>query len=43
MAWVIEHPEEAKTMGKRGRERMAAYDLRSIVKLHEELYAEALS
>ncbi|MEY3867404.1 MAG: glycosyltransferase family 4 protein [Microcoleaceae cyanobacterium] len=43
MAWVIDHCEEAKTMGKGGRERMADYDLRSIVKLHEELYAEALS
>lgn len=43
MSWVLEHPEEAKAMGKRGRELMAAYDLRQIVKLHEELYAEALS
>jgi len=43
MSWVLKHPEEAKAMGKRGRELMAAYDLRQIVKLHEELYAEALS
>lgn len=43
MAWVLEHPQEVRAMGKRGRERMAAYDLRHIVKLHEDLYAEALS
>jgi glycosyltransferase involved in cell wall biosynthesis len=42
MAWVLEHPEDVRAMGKRGRERMAAYDLRHIVKLHEALYAEAI-
>lgn len=43
IAWVIEHPEEAKTMGKRGRKRMGAYDLQQIVKLHEALYFKAIN
>lgn len=42
MAWIIEHQEEAVLMGKKGRERMAAYDVKNVLRLHEELYAEAL-
>jgi glycosyltransferase involved in cell wall biosynthesis len=42
MAHILDHPEEARAMGRRSRERMAAYDLRHILKLHEELYDEAL-
>jgi len=42
MAWVLDHPEDVRAMGKRGRERIATYDLRHIVKLHEALYAEAI-
>jgi glycosyltransferase involved in cell wall biosynthesis len=42
MAWMLDHPEEAREMGRRGRERVAAYDLRHILKLHEALYDEAL-
>ncbi len=40
--WVIEHAEEARAMGRRGRERMAPYDIANILVLHEQLYAEAL-
>ncbi len=43
IAWVLDHPEEAQIMGKRGRQRMASYDLRHIIELHEKLYTEALS
>jgi len=43
MAWYLEHPEEAKAMGRLGRERMKEYDLQHIIKLHQELYTEALS
>jgi glycosyltransferase involved in cell wall biosynthesis len=42
MAHLLDHPEEARAMGRRGRERMAAYELRHILKLHEALYDEAL-
>jgi len=43
MAWVLDHPEDARDMGKRGRERMAHYDIRRILTMHEQLYVEALS
>lgn len=42
MAWMIEHPQEAALMGQKGRQRMAAYDLKNILRLHQELYTEAL-
>lgn len=42
MAWVLDHPEDVQIMGKRGRERMATYDLGYILKLHEVLYSEAM-
>ncbi|HIK03579.1 MAG TPA: glycosyltransferase [Trichormus sp. M33_DOE_039] len=42
MSWILEHPDEAQAMGKRGQEMMAIYDLRQILQLHETLYAEAL-
>ncbi|WP_341732795.1 glycosyltransferase [Microcoleus sp. EPA2] len=41
MAWILDHPQEAKVMGQKGRTWMANYELGQIVKLHEELYAEA--
>ena len=43
MAWMIAHPEETKTMGKRGRQKMVDYDINHILQLHEELYEEALA
>lgn len=42
MAWMLDHPEAAKMMGKRGRERMNSYDLRQIIKQYDHLYAQAL-
>lgn len=42
MSWILDHPEEARLMGKRGRDRMSECDLRQIIKLHESLYAEAI-
>lgn len=41
MARMLDCPEDVRKMGKQGRELMATYDLRQIVKLHEQLYAEA--
>jgi glycosyltransferase involved in cell wall biosynthesis len=42
MAWVVEHADEARSMGRLGRAQMAARDLQRILALHEALYAEAL-
>jgi glycosyltransferase involved in cell wall biosynthesis len=43
MAHVLDHPEEAVQMGLRGREKMAGYDLRHILRLYEAIYDELLS
>mgnify|MGYP006267027101 CR=1 FL=1 len=43
MAWMLAHPEDVQAMGKRGRERMADYDLQQILKLHEDLYVQAMN
>lgn len=42
MAWMLDHPKDVQIMGKRGRERMAVYDLRYILQLHSALYTEAI-
>jgi len=42
MAEVLEHPDDARARGRRGRSKMAAYDLQNIISLHDALYAEAL-
>jgi glycosyltransferase involved in cell wall biosynthesis len=42
MTWVLDHPDEAQAMGRRGRSAMAAYDLRHVLELHEGLYHKAL-
>jgi glycosyltransferase involved in cell wall biosynthesis len=39
---VEDDPEEARSMGRLGRVQMAAYDIRHIIKLHENLYSTAL-
>lgn len=43
LAWVLDHPQEARAMGESGRFSMANYDLNHILKLHESLYAEAMN
>lgn len=42
MAWVLDHPNEARQMGQRGRAQMAQYSLDSIITLHDRLYGELL-
>jgi glycosyltransferase involved in cell wall biosynthesis len=42
MVWVLDRPEEAANMSKLGEERISTYNLDIIIKLHEQLYAEAL-
>lgn len=43
MEWILQHPEEAKAMGERGRQQMTAYDIKNILVLHEQLYKDAVS
>jgi glycosyltransferase involved in cell wall biosynthesis len=42
MGWILENPEEALEMGKRGRQRMSQYSQERIIELHEKLYQQAL-
>jgi glycosyltransferase involved in cell wall biosynthesis len=42
LARVLDNPDESLDMGRRGRERMADYDVGKIIELHEALYDEAL-
>lgn len=43
MAWVLDRPEAAAKMSRLGDERISTYNLEVIIKLHEQLYAEALN
>ena len=43
ITWILDRPDEATQMAKRGREHLSTYDLNCIIKLHEHLYAEALA
>lgn len=42
LARILDHPEEAREMGRHGRERVASYHLKTIITLHDALYEEAL-
>ena len=42
LARILDHPEEAREMGRRGRERVTSYHLGTIITLHDALYEEAL-
>jgi glycosyltransferase involved in cell wall biosynthesis len=42
MQSLLDHPDEAAVMGKRGRAKMATFDIRHILKLHEDLYRAAV-
>lgn len=41
MTWVLDCPEDARSMGERGRNRMTPYELQHILEQYEALYAEA--
>jgi glycosyltransferase involved in cell wall biosynthesis len=43
MAWILDRPEDAAKMAQRGYERISEYDLDVIIKLHEQLYGNALN
>jgi glycosyltransferase involved in cell wall biosynthesis len=42
MAWMLDHPEQARICGERGSSSVAKYDLRHIIALHDDLYANTL-
>ena len=44
MDWIVDRPEEARAMGRRGRQRMVQrYDLGVLVRMHEDLYRGMLA
>jgi glycosyltransferase involved in cell wall biosynthesis len=44
MEWLIDHPDERRRMGSRGRARMVErYDIRLLLRMHEELYTAMLA
>ena len=44
MDWMVEHPDEVRRMGIRGRSRMVErYDVRVLIRMHERLYSSLLA
>jgi glycosyltransferase involved in cell wall biosynthesis len=42
MVRLLEHPNEAEAMAKRGQEHVKTFDLANVMRLHDELYAKVL-
>jgi glycosyltransferase involved in cell wall biosynthesis len=42
MNWMLDNPQKSKMMGQKGHEHMFIYDLKNILKLHQNLYNQAL-
>ncbi|MEI6442548.1 MAG: glycosyltransferase family 4 protein [Nostocales cyanobacterium ELA583] len=42
IGWILDHPQEAHLIGKKGRERVADYDISQVLKQHKALYNQAL-
>ena len=44
MDWLLDHPVERLEMGRCGRRRMVErYDLRNVIRLHEQMYGDMLA
>jgi glycosyltransferase involved in cell wall biosynthesis len=43
MAYLLDEPARAKQMGEQGKSSVQQYDIKHILRLHENLYARALS
>ncbi len=43
MRWILQNPSGRGEMGLKGQERVQAYDLHNILRMHEELYARVLT
>ena len=39
--WLLNHPQAVIKMGKKGRQKMADYDVSHIIKLYEKIYHQA--
>lgn len=42
MNWILDNPQKAQLMGQKGHEYMSNYDIKNIIKLHQDLYEQAL-
>lgn len=42
MAWLLHHPQEIIAIGKRGKQKMAEYDVKNIIQLYENIYQQAM-
>jgi len=42
IGWILDHPEEARRMGHRGRERMKFFELERVRQAHRKLYNLAM-
>jgi glycosyltransferase involved in cell wall biosynthesis len=42
MNWMLDNPQKSRMMGQKGHEHMSIYDLKNILKLHQNLYNRAL-
>jgi glycosyltransferase involved in cell wall biosynthesis len=42
ISWLLDHPIDARRMGQAGRDRMSLFELRRVIRAHENLYAKAL-
>jgi glycosyltransferase involved in cell wall biosynthesis len=42
MNWILDNPQKSQLMGQKGHEYMSDYDIKNILKLHQNLYEKAL-
>jgi glycosyltransferase involved in cell wall biosynthesis len=42
MNWILDNPQKSQLMGQKGHEYMSNYDIKNILKLHQDLYEQAL-
>lgn len=42
MAWMADHPDEARQMGQRGHAKMALYDIQQVIDQYVDIYSIAL-
>lgn len=40
MTWILDHPEKARIISKKGQKKIADYDINQIIKMHAALYTQ---